>query len=95
MRRIVCAAIRAADGELLIGVRHYDALMCRQIEQRVDGAKFAHRLDEDQGFIDQRGEWLSRHEAYLLAHENGQLLYINNVGADPDGKHRLYSEALY
>ena len=54
-RRVVCAAIRAADGEVLLGIRHYSRDMHRQIEARKDGEKFLHRHDEDQGFVDQRG----------------------------------------
>ena len=34
--------------------------MRRQIEQRRDGAKFKHRHDEDQGFVDQHGVFMSR-----------------------------------
>lgn len=94
IRRIVCAAIRAADGELLYGARHYDRHMLRQIEARHDGAKFHHRHDEDQGFVDQHDRWLSREEAYRLAAENGQLLYPERCGAGLDGP-KLYSEGLY
>ena len=94
-RRVVCAAIRAADGELLVGIRHYSPDMRRQIEQRVDGAKFQHRLDDDQGFVDQWGEWLSREEACELAERNGQIVRPDQVPAALDGRRRLYSEGLY
>lgn len=93
-RRVVCAAIRAADGELLLGIRHYSRDMHRQIEQRTDGAKFEHRLDEDQGFVDQHGRWMSRHEAYDIAKEARQLAYPQKCGHDLDGR-KLYSEGLY
>lgn len=59
-RRVVCAAIRAADGEVLLGIRHYSRDMHAQIAARKDGAKFTHRLDEDQGFVDQFGVFMSR-----------------------------------
>lgn len=91
---MVCAAIRAADGELLLGIRHYSTDMHRQIEQRVDGAKFEHRMDEDQGFVDNRGEWLSREAAHQVAKEAGQIVYPNYVGRGLVGI-KLYSEALY
>ena len=39
-RRVVCAAIRAADGDVLLGIRHYSPDMHRQISARHDGAKF-------------------------------------------------------
>jgi len=61
-RRVVCAAIRAADGDVLIGIRHYSKDMHEQIARRNDGAKFARRLDEDQGFVDQRGVFMKPRE---------------------------------
>ena len=95
IKRIVCAAIRASDGELLLGIRHYSPDMYRQIEQRVDGEKFKHRLDEDQGFVDQYGNWLSREDAHLIAKENGQIVRPEAVGKGVGGWPKLYSEALY
>lgn len=92
--RVVCAAIRAADGELLLGIRHYSRDMNRQIEQRVDGHKFKKRLDEDQGFVDQFGNWLSRTEAFKLAKVRGQIYDIEACGVGIEGP-RLYSEGLY
>ena len=66
-RRVVCAAIRASDGELLLGIRHYSPDMHKQIAQRMDGHKFKSRMDENQGFVDQWGKWMSRAEAYQVA----------------------------
>lgn len=94
MRRVVCAAIRAADGELLLGIRHYSKDMRRQIEMRIDGHKFKHRHDEDQGFVDQWGEWISRMDAFSLAKENNQIVRPEGVGQGLDGM-KLYSEGLY
>lgn len=93
-RRIVCAAIRSADGSILLGIRHYSADMHEQIAQRNDGAKFLHRLDEDQGFVDQRGVYLSRHEAWHVALAADQIRSPEKCGGDPDGW-KLYSEGLY
>lgn len=93
-RRVVCAAIRAADGELLLGIRHYSADMHRQIQQRRDGAKFVHRIDKDQGFVDQHGVWLNRHEAYEVAKAADQIVWFEANGVDLDGP-KLYSEGLY
>lgn len=93
-RRIVCAAIRAADGEVLLGIRHYSVDMHRQIEQRRDGEKFKHRLDQDQGFVDQRGVFLSREEAYRVAYEAGQITRPESCGHGLKGP-KLYSEGLY
>lgn len=72
MRRIVCAAIRAADGSVLLGIRHYSADMVEQIKARTDGEKFWHRHDPDQGFVDQHGVYLDRTEAADVARESGQ-----------------------
>jgi hypothetical protein len=88
------AAIRASDGALLLGVRHYSLDMHLQIERRRDGAKFAHRHDEDQGFVDQNGVFLSREEAYPVAVAAGQLRYPEACGQGINGP-KLYSEGLY
>lgn len=93
-RRVVCAAIRAADGEILLGIRHYSEDMHWQIEARVDGGKFCHRLDDDQGFVDQHGVFMNREEAYLVALEANQIRYPERCGEGLDGP-KLYSEGLY
>ena len=93
-RRVVCAAIRAADGSLCLGIRHYSLDMWVQIDARKDGEKFKHRHDEDQGFVDQHGVWMSRHEAYYVATEAGQIMRGECCGHDSKGP-RLYSEGLY
>lgn len=93
-RRIVCAAIRAYDGDLLLGIRHYSRDMHAQIEARNDGNKFLNRRDKDQGFVDQYGTYLTREEAYQLAESNGQLLYPRACGIGLGGP-QLYSEGLY
>ena len=93
-RRVVCAAIRAADGSVLLGIRHYSRDMHEQIETRIDGAKFKHRHDEDQGFVDQHGVYVSREEAYQVAKAANQLYRPNACGEGLDGM-KLYSEGLY
>ena len=93
-RRVVCAAIRAADGDLLLGIRHYSKDMHKQIDARHDGAKFKMRHDEDQGFVDKFGVFMSREEAYKVAEAAGQLRYPEACDDGLDGK-RLYSEGLY
>ena len=86
--RIVCAAIRAADGDVLIGIRHYSPDMHRQIEARIGGSKFKHRNGQDQGFVDQHGKYYTRAEAMDVTQRNGQL-------PDMPGQVLLYSEDLY
>jgi hypothetical protein len=89
-RRIVCAAIRAADGDVLLGIRHYSEDMHRQIARRFDGSKFTHRNGDDQGFVNTWGEYLTREEAYAVAMANGQI-----VRPEACSQGVLYSEGLY
>lgn len=93
-RRVVCAAIRASDGEVLLGVRHYSPDMHSQIEARHDGHKFCHRHGLDQGFVDQHGVYLTREEAFAVAQADGQVRHPECCGRGPDGP-TLYSEGLY
>lgn len=99
VRRVVCAAIRAEDGELLLGIRHYSPDMRRQIKQRKDGEKFNHRLDEDQGFVDQWGNWISRIDAYQIALATDRLTFpeacADRFDEDGNAVGCLYSEGLY
>tara|TARA_R110000868_G_scaffold74752_1_gene216270 strand:- start:847 stop:1137 length:291 start_codon:yes stop_codon:yes gene_type:complete len=92
--RVVCAAIRASDGELLLGVRHYSKDMHEQIDARHDGGKFRHRNDEDQGFVDQHGVFMGREKAYQVALAAGQIVCPEACGEGLDGP-KLYSEGLY
>ena len=65
-----------------------------QIHARYDGRQFYHRLDEDQGFVDQHGGWLSREEAYTVAQAAGQIIRPDACGEGLNGP-KLYSEGLY
>lgn len=94
MRRVVCAAIRSSSGSVLLGIRHYSADMHTQIGARMDGEMFEHRHDEDQGFVDQHGVYMSREEAYVVALGAGQIVNPQFCGTGLDG-HKLYSEGLY
>lgn len=94
-RRVVCAAIRAEDGTLLLGIRHYSGDMHSQMLARMDGGeKFRHRYGDDQGFVDQRGIYMTREEAYKVAEAAGQIF---DQAACREGKNgmQLYSEGLY
>lgn len=94
IRRVVCAAIRASDGDVLLGIRHYSRDMHAQIEKRTDGERFMHRHDEDQGFVDQHGVFMSREEAYKVAFAAKQITDFAACGVGLDGN-KLYSEGLY
>ena len=77
-RRVVCAALRRGS-VIVCGPRHWDSL-CR-----------GHSKDGwEQGFVDQRGVFMTREEAWQVAFDAGQI--IRRVGGD--GK-RLFSENLY
>lgn len=86
-RRIVCAAVLHPTGELICSARHFDPLMRQQIERSA--------LDwsaVEQGFIDQRGQFLTREAAYAVAIAARQILRPCGHGEE---EHRLYSEHLY
>lgn len=89
-RRVVCAAVRSADGYLILGIRHYSHDMHQQIAAREDGNLFSHRHDDDQGFVDQHGTFMTREEAYQVALRAGQI-----IRPEACGEGKLYSEGLY
>jgi hypothetical protein len=93
-RRVVCAAVRAFDGDVLVGIRHYSRDMHKQIESRFDGAKFQHRMGDDQGFVDQFGDYMTREEAFKVADAAGQVVNLEACIYGLDGW-KLCSEGLY
>ena len=82
---IVCAALRNKDGAIICGAKHYDEVMCKQIESST-----LNWDDTEQGFINQQGKFLTRYEAWIVASNNGQIK--RRVGGD---RKRLFSENLY
>lgn len=85
---VVCAAIRHARTEQIVcGARHFDLVMQQFIQEGKEGEW----ADADQGFIDQWGNFLDRHEAYIIAERRGQL---KGHGA-PHVRGTLFSEDLY
>lgn len=85
-QRVVCSAIRNVHGSIICSARHFDGLMHSQIAtSSQDGWKQA-----EQGFIDQRGVFLTRAQALTVALGAGQV--IRRVGGD---ERALYSENLY
>lgn len=83
---VVCAANKVGD-LVLCGARHWDSIMCKQADALgIKGGR------EEQGFINQFGEFLTRKEAMQIVKENGQRFDIErNGGSDSE----LYSEGLY
>lgn len=99
--RIVCAANRCeVTNHIVIGIRHYDAVMQDQITnlQIVMGevnsfASTPFVRTVTQGFIDQFGNFYNRQEAWKIAEQNSQVL--RRVGGDAANGGTLYSENLY
>lgn len=88
---VVCAAIRK-EGLVICGARHFDRVMHAVISYLPfdDG----YWLNAEQGFIDQRGKFLTREKAADIAKENDQV--IVRKGQDkPFDIGKLYSEDLY
>lgn len=86
-RRVVCAALRCANGRIICGARHFDPIMRAQITASEGYGVW--RL-ADQGFIDNFGRFLSREAAHQIAWEQDQIRH--RCGGDAK---RLFSENLY
>jgi hypothetical protein len=86
-RMVVCAANRIGD-LIICGARHYDDVMRPIFKMLPDPHKHS---DVEQGFVDQRGVFLTREEAWIVADAAGQIR--RRVGGDDGGV--LYSENLY
>jgi len=84
---IVCAAMLMEDGLIVTGVRHFSPDM-RAVLKRLYGEGY-HLKVKEQGFIDMKGQFLSREAAWKVAKENGQIRYeVSRPGT-------LFSENLY
>ena len=98
-QRIVCAAnkfvIKYSENEqeilIIAGVRHWDAIM-RGVWDTLDDYIISciDRNKEEQGFLDQFNNFLTRKEAYIIAKEKGQI--IRDLGYETN---ELFSEHLY
>ena len=86
-RRVVCSALLNKDGRIVLGPRHFDETMMKQIKDRPGANSWR---DADQGFIDQFGVYLTREEAWEIAIAENQVL--RRVGGDNPS---LFSENLY
>ena len=75
------------DDDLIVpGVRHFSPDM-RAVLKRIYGDGYHLRVVE-QGFIDIRGRFLSREDAWVRADQCGQIFLY-----DPSGKGRLIPQA--
>lgn len=84
---IVCAANKLPNEVILCGARHWDHIMCAQAD-----AMGVRGGDEEQGFINQFGEFRTREEAMQIVLKNGQRFDIDRNGG---GDKYLFSEGLY
>lgn len=95
-RRIVCAANRfqLKDGGVLVipGARHYSRDMAEVIDQVRDKLVEDHVHGDDQGFIDQWGEYHNREDSLIIATHAGQINVVRKKGGPAD---ELFSEDLY
>ena len=93
-RCVVCAANRYTDADLrvwlLLGPRHWGPTMRHQAKMLPFDA---HAVAWEQGFIDQRGEFLTREEAWKVAQDAEQI--FQRVGGDTVNGGHLFSENLY
>lgn len=81
--RAVCAA-NLYKGRIILGIRHFDGIMHAQYRGN------SRREETMQGFLDNKGRFLSREEAWKVAMSAGQI--IRRVGGDEGC---LYSENIY
>ena len=89
-RRVVCAAIKNCNGEIICSARHYDSLMHAQIKASNSIEIWKQKSSVKQGFVDQWCVWMDRKEALKVATEAGQI--IGRCGGD---KKQLFSEMIY
>jgi hypothetical protein len=88
-RVIVCAAIQCNEtGKVLCGVRHGDDSMLGLPDDVYMIYDF-----EEQGFVDNKGVFLNRNEAWKVAEAAGQIK--RRVGGDSIDGGTLFSENLY
>lgn len=96
-RFVVCAAMRNKSGLIIAGARHFDTVMRAAIKSLNLGFS-----DWEQGFIDQKGVFMTREEAWKVADARGQIR--RPTGWEPSLEPRkanvgdegcLFSENLY
>lgn len=90
-KRIVCAAIRNSKGRIITGARHYDGIMHTTLNYCTDHLDWEDPSQITQGFIDQRGNFLTREEAFDIAEANEQIIRL----CGNEDKRKLCSENLY
>lgn len=93
-QRIVCAANRYTNTThepiIVTGVRHWCPVMRAVILANHQITPSSH---EEQGFVDNRYNFLTREDAWVVAEKAGQI--IRRVGGDTINGGKLFSENLY
>lgn len=88
---IICAAIKdTRTGAVFGGIRHgfiYSA-MC-------DAGITPPRTAAIEGFLDEKGDFYDRYEAYDIAMNNGQMSATTRQYKRDKGEKELYSEDIY
>lgn len=101
--RIVCAAIQNENGDVIVGARHYDAHMRKQLDiiNKLNNAERMFSCHDSinhwktgkrkvQGFVDQHNNFYTREESWVIALDRDQIIRII-----PGCEGILYSENLY
>ena len=92
---IVCAAARDEMSDIVLcGVRHGDDCMVALLEDMLSFTSDCYDFDT-QGFVDNKGNFLTREEAWTVAYDAGQIRYICPAQTKERTGNRLYSENLY
>lgn len=87
---IVCAAMRdRKTGNIICSVRHWD----KTTHWLFDSPEEARTFDDEQGFVDNKYQFLTRTEAWKVAEAAGQIK--RRCGGDTTDGGTLYSENLY
>lgn len=84
---IVCAAMLMEDGLIVPGARHFSPDM-RTLLKRLYGDGY-HLKVREQGFMDAKGVFLNREDAWVRAESLGQIKHVVSMPGT------LYSENLY
>lgn len=97
-RMVVCSACKFGEGEdaiIFAGARHFDPIMQTQMKhmKEADELAYHNKGQQEQGFIDQRGIFMTREEAWKVAEAQGQI--YRRVGGDTLRGGYLFSENLY
>ena len=88
---IICAAIKdTRTGAVFGGIRHGDIYSAIH-----DAGITPPRAAAIEGFLDEKGNFYNRYEAYNIAMTNGQLNATTRQYKHDKGERELFSEDLY